>query len=84
MEYAYYAVDKSTWLDKLFNKFFPYGSDPKKENDKRTYITTHVSVNIGWVDLARILVFRKLFIRVTTYTDVLVNEAESLTDISVR
>lgn len=82
MEHAYCAR-MSVW-DRIRARLFPRAPRPRLENDPRTYLTTDVRVHVDWPDRLRLLVSGRCLVQVTTYTDVLVNDADSVSVFSVE
>ena len=72
-----------TWRDRLYQRFFPAPNWPRRESDSRTFLSTDVRVNVDWGDRLKLLLTGRVHVRVTTYTDVLVNDAESLSVFAV-
>jgi hypothetical protein len=81
-EHAAYEA-RWTWRDRLRMKLFPEAPWPRRDDDKRTYVSTRIYVHVDWWDRLRMLWSGRLLVKVTTYTDVLVNDAESISAISV-
>lgn len=84
MDHAYEQTAGTRWLDRLRWRIFPRPLRPRLEDDPRTFISTVVTVHVDWPDRLRLLFSGVALIQVTTYTDVLVNEAESVSVFSVE
>lgn len=83
-EHAHYeAVAHETIIDRWRNRLFPESPWPRSETDARTFISTDIYVHLDWLDRLRLLWSGRIHVKVTTYTDVLVNDAESLSVFSV-
>lgn len=77
------AVARETWIDRCRNRLFPEPPWPRRDTDTRTFLSTRVEVHLDWADRLRILWSGRALMKTTTYTDVLVNDAESLSVFSV-
>jgi len=77
------AVSPSVWRG-LSWRLFPHSPRPEKDGDERTYLTTDVLFVADWKDRLRFLATGRLRIQVRTYTDVLVNECESISTCHVE
>ena len=75
-EQAYEA--RWTWWSRLLWRLFPGANFPSDEQDTRTFLRTTVRVQLGWRDRLRLLVSPRCCVKVTTYTDVEVTVAQSL------
>lgn len=73
-----------TLFDRLRWKLFPSAPSPFNEKDKRTYITTIITINISWIDRIRMLILGRAKLQVITYTDIEVKEADSMSVFSVE
>lgn len=82
-DYAEMAVEYGVWR-RLRERLFPWAPRPERDGDERTYITTDVVVVADWVDRLRFLVTGRARIQVRTYTDVLVNAADSVSAFHVE
>lgn len=83
MSENYQAVAKSNWTDRIRWRLFPTPLFPRRDGDPRTFIQTRIDCHVDWMDRLRLLWSGRALIQVTTYTDVLVNDAESLSTFSV-
>jgi hypothetical protein len=77
------ATPRSLW-QRIMDRLFPFAPRPEIVGDKRTYITTDIRITIDWKDRIRMLVLGAARVQVRTYTDVLVNEAQSVSTFSVE
>ena len=75
---------KDTYYNKIRKILFPYALRPILEDDKRTYLTTTINLHVDWLDRIRLLITGRAIIQVITYTDVLVNEAQSVSSFHVE
>lgn len=71
-------------LERLRRRVFPHEPRPMIDGDTRTYLTTVIHLEVGWVDRLRLLLLGRALVQVTTYTDVEVKEAESVSAFSVE
>lgn len=67
----------------FWERLFPPAPWPRRDGDPRTFLSTTVRVHMDWKDRLRLLATGALEVKVTTYTDVLVNAAESLSSVAV-
>lgn len=84
MDGAYEQVASVGVMHRLRRRLFPAARRPILENDPRTYLSTTVHVYVDWPDWFRLLLSGHGVVQVTTYTDVLVNRAESVSVFSVE
>lgn len=64
-------------------RLFPEPCWPRREDDPRTFISTRIDISVDWRDRLRLLWSGRVLVLVTTYTDVQVIDAESLSMFSV-
>lgn len=83
-EEACYSVDTVSWRHRIRERLFPSAPRPRKEDDKRTFVTTMIHVSVDWTDRLRLLWLGRMKIQVVTYTDVEVKDAESVSVFSVE
>jgi hypothetical protein len=81
MEYAQEA--RFTFMDRIRRRMFPVAPRPVRAEDPRSYLTTNVVVHVDWLDRLRLLWSGRALIQITTYTDLVVQDAESLSNFSV-
>jgi hypothetical protein len=77
------AKTRSVW-SYIEGKLFPAKWWPVKEREQRTFLRTQINVRLGVADRIRLILTGGMRIYVTTYTDVEVRDAESLSNIEVH
>lgn len=73
----------ATRWQRILSRLLPHAPRPRPaDDDKRTYLTTVVGIELDMLDRLRVLVTGKLKVETITLTDVEVKEAESISAIS--
>lgn len=78
-ESAICSMPRRRWIE----RFFPSRGFERDAIDTRTYLRTHVQLHLDWTDRLRLLVSGIADVKITTYTDVEVKDATSLSSFSV-
>lgn len=84
VENGYAMEARWTWWSRLMYRLFPPAPRPRIDGDARTFLTTNIYVSVDWRDRVRLLVSGRAFIQVVTYTDIEVQQAESVSAFSVE